>query len=112
MTIPQAQQFVGRWRRVFIPWPSPHTNTDAARALERAFLGVAIGPLPPFFIFMATGTLPFSHWPLSILVPAATIMLLAYWLGLRFRAAHRLLEEADAEHLSDLRKHLYDKTSA
>ena len=112
MTITQAHQFVGRWRHIFIPWPSPHTDTDAAQSMERAFLGIAVGPLPPFFIFTATGTLPLSHWPLSILIPAATIMLLSYWLGLRFRAAHRLLEEADTEHLSDLRKHLYDKPSA
>ena len=112
MTIPQSQQFVRRWRRVFIPWPSPHTDTDAARTLERSFLGIAVGPLLPFLMSVASGSLPLSRWPLSILIPAGTVMLVSYWLSLRFRAAHRLLLEADAQHLSDLGRHLYDKPSA
>jgi hypothetical protein len=107
MTVPQAQQFVGRWRRVFIPWPSPLTGTGAARALEQSFLGIAIGPLPPLFISGA-----FSHWPSSKLIPLAAVMLISGWLSLRFRAAHRLLQKADAQHLLDLRSHLYDKPSA
>ena len=112
MTIAQAHQFIRRWRRVLIPWPSPHTDTDAARVLERSFLGIAVGPLLPFFMSVAGGSLPLSRWPLSILIPAGTVMLVCYWLSLRFRTAHRLLLEADAQHLSDLREHIYDKPVA
>ena len=112
MTISQAQHFVGRWRRIFIPWPSPHTDTDAARALERSFFGIAVGPLPVIIMTTVSGALPLSHWPLSVSIPALTFMALSYFVSLRFRAAHRLLLEADAQHLSDLQKHLYDKPSA
>ena len=112
MVIKQAHQFVGRWRRIFIPWPSLHTDTDAARALESSFLGIAVGPMIPFFIAVVSGSLPLSRWPLSILIPAGSVMLLSYWLSMRFRAAHRILLEADEQQLSDLRKHIYDKPSA
>jgi hypothetical protein len=112
MTTTQAHQFVGRWRRIFIPWPSPHTDGDSARALERSFLGIAVGPLIPFFMAVTSGSLPLSHWPLSILIPAGAVMLLSYWLSLRFRVAHRLLLEEDEQHLSDVREHIYDKPSA
>jgi hypothetical protein len=106
MTIPQAQRFVGHWQRILILWPTQDTNADAARTLERSFLGIAIGPLVPFFLAVISGSLPLSRWPLTIIIPAGTVMLLSYWLSLRFRIARHLFEEADALHLSDLRRHV------
>ena len=106
MTLPHAHQFVRRWRRILIPWPSPHTDTDAARAIELALLGVAVGPLPIFI----GGAL--SRWPWTAIIPVGTIMLFSYGLSLRFRVVRRLLEKHDAQNLSDLRKHLYDKPSS
>jgi hypothetical protein len=111
MTLPQAQVFVRRWRRVLLPWLHL-PDAVAARAMERSFLGIAVAPLPAIFIVTVSGSLPLSRWPLSVTIPAFTIMLLSYWLSLRFRAARRLVEEADGQRLSDLRKHLYDKPSA
>jgi hypothetical protein len=61
--------------------------------LEYSFLGIAVGPLPPLFISEAL-----SHWPLSILIPLGTAMLVSGLLSLRFHAAHRLLLKADAQH--------------
>lgn len=101
MTILEAQIFVRRWRRVLIPWPTPHNDTDSARAMERSFFGIAIGPLPPILIPAVSGSLPLSHWPLSVIIPVFAIMLFSYFLSLRFRAARRLFEEADAQHLLD-----------
>ena len=101
MTISEARLFVRRWGRVLLPWlhlPDPF----AARAMERSFLGVALAPLPAFVVVTASGSMPLSRWPLSVLIPAFTIMLLSYWLSLRFRAARRLFEEADAQCLSGL----------
>ena len=111
MTIPEAQVFVRRWRRVLLPWLDL-PDAVAARAMERSFLGIAVGPLLPMFVVTVSGSSPLSRWPLSVTIPAFTIMLLSSWLSLRFRAARRLFEEADAQRLSDLRKHFYDKPSA
>ena len=112
MTITQAHQFIGRWRRIFIPWPSPHTDTDAARALERSFLGIAICPLPIFFMAIFIWHIPLSHIPLSAIIPTVIGSLLCRWFGTRFGVARRLLELAEAQHLSDLREHIYDKPVA
>ena len=108
MTNSQAHQFVGRWRRILIPWPSPHTDTGAARAMERAFLGIAVGPLLPYFVSAGSGFV----WPARVVIPLSIVLLASCWLGWRFRAARRLLEEADAQHMSDLRKPLVDRPSA
>lgn len=102
MTIPEAQVFVRRWRRVRIPWLDL-PDAVAARAMERAFLSIAISPLPAIFAFIICGSFPLSRWPLGVLVPTVVIMLSSYWMSLRFRAARRLFEGADAQHLSDLR---------
>src|SRR5664280_1712234 len=108
MTITQAHQFIGRWRRIFIPWPSPHTDTGAAQALERSFLGIAIGPLIPAYFAMSSDVL----WPMYVVIPGSIIMFLSFLLSFRFRAAHRLLAAADAHHISDSQKHIYDKPVA
>jgi|ERR1035441_8581384 hypothetical protein len=116
MTITQAHQFIGRWRRIFIPWPSPHTDTDAARALERAFLGISVAiivsPIPALLGLVASRSLHLSGWWFAVIIPAVAVVLFFRWLGLRFRDARQLLEEADTQHLSDLREHLYDKPVA
>ena len=116
MTITQAHQFIGRWRRIFIPWPSPHSETVAALTLERSFLGLSlgliIGPLPALWCLGMGGNLHLSGWWLAVIIPALALVFLSRWLGLRFRDARQLLEEADAQHLSDLREHIYDKPSA
>ena len=93
MTIPEAQVFVRRWRRVRIPWRDL-PDAVAARAMERAFLCVAISPIPAIFTFIIPGTIPISSWPLTVVVPTALVMLFSYCMSLRFRAARRLFEEA------------------
>jgi hypothetical protein len=83
MNIPQAQRLVGRWRHILVPgYRITHTDADAARVMERSFLGLAIGPLPAFFVFAASGSLPLLHWPLSVIIPALGIMLVSYWLSM------------------------------
>jgi hypothetical protein len=106
MTNPEAQLFVKRWGRVlFFGFDLP--DTFAARAMEHSFLGLAICPLPAIFLATVLGSLPpLSHWPLSIIIAASAIMVLSYWLGLRFRVARRLLDAADERHLVELRRHL------
>ena len=105
MTLLQAKVLVRRWRRVLLPWLDL-PDAVAARAMERSFLGLAVAPLPAVFVVTVSGSLPLSRWPVSIIIPTSAIMLISYWLSLRFRVARRLFEEADAERLSDLRKHL------
>ena len=112
MTITQAHQFVGRWRRIFIPWPSPHTDTDAARALERSFLGISLCPVPIIFMTIMVWHIPFLHWWLSVIIPVVIVGVFCRWFGARFGVARRLLEVENTQHLSDLRKHLYDKPVA
>ena len=109
MTIPQARQFVLRWRRIFIPWSSPHTDADAARAMEHSFLGIAIFPVPIFFMAIGIWHIPLSQIPLKLIIPTVISSLFCRWFGTRFGIARRLLEVADARHLSDLRQHIYDK---
>jgi hypothetical protein len=95
MTIPEAQLLVKRWGRIlFFGLDLP--DTFAARAMERSFLGIAIGPLPALFIAAACGPVPFRLWPLRYMIPASVIMALSYWLSLRFRVARLLFEAADA----------------
>jgi hypothetical protein len=109
MTIPEAQLFVRGWGRVLLPWLDL-PDAFAARALERSFLGISlcilVSPLPAILFFGASGFLHFSRWPLSVIIPASAIMLLSYWLSLRFRTARRMFEVVDVLHLSSLRKHL------
>jgi hypothetical protein len=109
MTIPEAQLFVRRWGRILLPW-FHLPEAFAARAMERSFLGIClcilVSPLPAILTFGASGLFHLSRWPLSIIIPASVIMVVSYWLSLRFRAARRLIEVADALHLSGLRNHL------
>ena len=93
MTIPEAQVFVRRWRRVRIPWREL-PDAVAARDMGRAFLCVAISPIPAIFTFIIPGTIPLSSLPLTVVVPAALVMFFSFCLSLRFRAARRLLQEA------------------
>jgi hypothetical protein len=102
MTLSEAQLFVRRWERVLLPWLHL-PDAFAAQAIERSFLGVALAPFPAFVAVTASGFLPLSRWPVSVIIMGITIMLLSYWLCLRFRAAGRLFEEADAQHLAGLR---------
>ena len=69
--------------------------------MERSFLGIALAPFPAFVAVTASGFVPLSHWPLSVIILGMTIMLLSYGLCLRFRAAGRLFEEADAQDLAN-----------
>src|SRR5271165_7677068 len=109
MRIPEAQLFVRRWGRILLPWLDL-PDAFAARALERSFLGISlcilVSPLPAILCFGASGFLHLSLWPLTVIIPAFTIMLVSCWLSLRFRAARRLFEVADALYLSGLRAHL------
>jgi hypothetical protein len=98
MTLSEAQLFVRRWGRVLLPWLHL-PDAFAARAMERSFLGIALTPVPAFVALTASGFLPLSRWPMGVIILGITIMLLSYWVCLRFRSAGRLVEEADAQHL-------------
>jgi hypothetical protein len=92
MTKPEAQLFVKRWGRVLL-FGFDLPDAFAARAMEHSFLGLAIAPIPAIFAATVSGSLPpFWRWPIGIVIPAATIMAVSYWLSLRFRVARRLFE--------------------
>ncbi len=109
MTIPEAQGFVGYWRRILIPWPA-HTDVEAVRAMERSCLGVSVGPA--FAIVLCSPSLPIWSWPLGYIVPILIVGILAFCLSLRFRAIRRLFDDTGAQFFSELRKVRDDKPSA
>ena len=90
MSIAEAQKFVARWRRILIPWPA-YTDLEAVRHMERSCLGISVG------LLVCSITLPIWSWPWAVIVPILVISASAWWLGLRFRAARRLLEAAGVQ---------------
>jgi hypothetical protein len=98
MTIPEAQQFVARWRRILIP---RHACTDAKRArdAERSCIGVIGG----MALVIGCSTTLSSSWKIGVAVFAFIIAAIAFWLSLRLRAVCRLFDSAGPQSFSDLK---------
>jgi hypothetical protein len=98
MTIPEAQNFVARWRRILISW---HACTDAkwVRDMERSCMGVMGG------MALVIGCSPShpSSWTLGVALVAFVILVIAFWLSLRLRAVRRLFDSAGPQSFSELK---------
>ena len=79
--LPEAQEFVARWRRILIPWRA-HTDAEAVRDMERSCIGV-IGGMA--LVIGCATTLP-SSWKIGVAAFAFIIAAIAFWLSLRLRA--------------------------
>ena len=97
MTIVETAKFVARWRRILIPWPA-HTDLEAARQMERSCLGISVG------LLVCGVTVPIWSWPWVVVGPLFVIGLSTGWLGMRFRAARRVLEAAGVQSFVELRR--------
>ena len=98
MTIPQAQEFVARWRRILIPWRA-HTDAEAVRDMEHSCIGVIGG----MALVIGGATTLSSPWKLGVAVLAFVVAAIAAWLSVRLRAVRRLFDSAGPQSFSDLK---------
>ena len=99
MTISEAQQFVGRWRRILIPWRA-HTDAEAVRDMERSCIGMTGGMA---LVIICAFSLPSDLEGLAAL--AVVVMGFAFWLSRRLRQIRRLFDAAGAQSFTELLSH-------
>ena len=98
MTSEEAQQFVSAWRRVLMPWPTPHTDAQLAKAMDRSIHGLAVGPVVPLVFFVmgpSFDRLKGSLWTWAVLSAIVAAMITARFLSLRFSRARYVLEKSE-----------------
>ena len=84
MTIPDAQKFIARWRKILIPRAS-RTEAEALNAMERSCVGICGGMM--LFVLLSVVS---SKVPRPVGAVAFIVGLLSLWLVLRFRSIRRL----------------------
>ncbi len=77
-----------------MPWPSPHTDAQAARTMARALRGIAFGPIPALgmvWVSVLIGGMP--TWLLFAGLSVVPVMFASFRMSRRFEQAYLLLED-------------------
>lgn len=97
MTVDEARLFVRRWRRLLVPWPTPHSEVQIAKTLENSLSGLAVGPVPAVTLYLfgsqnEVEAVLSSGWAMAFFGVLFAAMLVANVLRLRCRLAREVLE--------------------
>ena len=96
----EALSFVAFWRRILMPWPTPHNEIQAARTLKNSFTGLAFGPIlgiVPFLVFgpVRIESILGQPWALTALFTLIILMTIANYLRLKCQIAWLTFHEIE-----------------